>query len=138
MIKLTIASCLIAFASGGGIYYIFRLLKKDAVHLISGLFWICVFMAIAFFSIFPHFLDTLASIVMMKNRMFFLVMTAVLVLFGMQLARTIELSRLEKKINKAIQEHAALEFRLTEIDTKMEELKEEIKKQKKTKEVQSG
>jgi len=128
MIKLTIASCLIAFASGGGIYFVFRLLKKDAIHLISGLFWICVFMAIAFFSVFPHFLDTMASLVMMKNRLFFLVVAAVLVLFGMQLAQTIELSRLEKKINKAIQEHAALEFRSTEVDTKMEELKEEINK----------
>jgi hypothetical protein len=75
---------------------------------------------IGFFSIFPEFLDTIVTLVRMKNRIFFLLIVAVCVLFAIIFNLASRLDSLQRNLTKLSREIAITNNKLENIRKKKE------------------
>lgn len=73
--------------------------------------WLMIWTAIGFFACFPHFLDYLMKYLNFGNRLFFLTMGAILILYIIIFYLSANIAKLNQKVNKLIQEIAILKFR---------------------------
>ena len=97
---ITILFAVIAILETGRTFY---RLKKDLIGLRSALVWILMWLAILVFSLFPHLLDQLMRVAQMQNRMFFLLVIAVFILYALVFNLTSRLDNMRRDLAKAIQ-----------------------------------
>ena len=86
-------------------------LKRDRMGIRSGLIWLVMWSSIGFFSIFPEPLDTVMAIGQMQNRLSFVLLVAVVILFTLVFGLTTRLERLQREVARVVQELALSNYR---------------------------
>lgn len=102
--------------------FIWRILsgiKKDTVGIRSAITWIIIWFGIGFFSIFPEILELVMKIAQMKNRILFILLFGVFVLFAF-------IFHIDSRLDKIRQEIAKLTRASAILDFEVQEMKKEI------------
>lgn len=91
-----------------------RLFATNRSSIRSTVVWLGIWMSIAIFGLFPQLLDYLRELTMMGNRMFFLFVVAITVLYAMSFAQTNRYEAMERRLARLTQELALLRYELTD------------------------
>ncbi|MDY6954526.1 MAG: DUF2304 domain-containing protein [Thermodesulfobacteriota bacterium] len=109
--KISTFSILIASLSMVAIWIVLSRLKKDHVGIRSAAIWILLWFGIGFFCLFPGLLDAAMRFAQMQNRMFFILVSAVFVLFALVFNLASRMDRMQRDISRLIQEIALLNYK---------------------------
>lgn len=112
--KITTASILFALVALVQVVRIVLQVRKDRLGIRSGLIWVLMWGGVGIGSLFPSIMDLLMRFAMMENRMFFILIIAVFVLFALVFDLVSRIEKSERNIAKLVQEIALLRFRLEE------------------------
>ncbi len=104
--KITIIRMLVFLASCLSIWFTLRKYKENALGLRSTVVWVVLFFAIAVSSIFPEVPDSVSPVVGMKNRMFFVLLIGILVLYALLFNVTSRLDKIERNMRRLVQDRA--------------------------------
>lgn len=104
--KITIIRMLVFLASCLSIWFTLRKYRENALGFRSTLVWVILFFAIAVSSIFPEVPDSVSPVVGMKNRMFFVLLVGILVLYALLFNVTSRLDKIERSMRKLVQDRA--------------------------------
>ncbi len=110
--KITPLSIFFTFFAVFMIFVILSGIKKETIGLRSALMWVCLMLGIGFFSLFPECLDGVIRFFRMKERMIFILLTAVFVLLALIFNLNAKHERLQRDLAKTIQELALIKYRL--------------------------
>ncbi len=106
--KITPITLIFVFSSAIAVYYTIGRLKKDTIGIRSAVIWFLLWLFIGFFSLFPSLLDAVMRIAQMEDRMFFILITAVFILFALVFNLSSRIDHLQRNISRLIQEIAVL------------------------------
>ena len=87
-------------------WFTVRKFKENGLGLRSTLVWLLLIAAIGLSSLFPELPDFLSPLMGMGNRMFFVLLVGMLVLYGLLFNVTSRLDRIERNIRRLTQERA--------------------------------
>src|SRR6056297_1508117 len=110
--KLTPFGILFAVIATLAIIYVLQRLRRDAIGIRAAVTWLLLWLAIGFFSLFPTFLDTMMQLAQMENRVLFILLTAVLILFALVFNLSSRLDHQQRDIARLVQELSILNARL--------------------------
>lgn len=110
--KITPVTLLFVFSSIIALYYTVGRLKKDTIGIRSAVIWFLLWLFIGFFSLFPKLLNAAMRIAQMENRMFFILITAVFILFALAFNLSSRIDHLQRNISRLIQEISILNAKL--------------------------
>jgi hypothetical protein len=99
-------------------------LKREAIGIRSALIWICLWLNIGVFSIFPNLLNTVMRMAQMETRIIFILVVAVFILLALIFNLVSRMDTMQRNMSKLVQEIAL-------IDSKIEETSKEDKEEKK-------
>lgn len=88
------------------------LFSKERTSIRSTLLWVVLWFTIGIFGLFPDLIDYLMLGSMMRNRMFFLFLVAILILYAMFFGQMTESFESRRKINRLAQELAFIKYKL--------------------------
>ena len=112
--KLTIIGILFCLLACWAIFRMVKSLKNETVGYRSGLLWIAIWSGIAFFSIFPDYLNLAMRIGNMNNRMVFILTMAVFILFAVVFNQASYIDSMNRNVRKLVREIAILSHKLDE------------------------
>ena len=110
--KTSTYSIFFAVLSIIAIYLILTRLKKDNMGIRSALIWMILWFGIGFFSLFPELLNMAMRFAQMENRMFFILVSAVFILFALVFNLNTRMDRMQRNISQLVQELSILNYRL--------------------------
>lgn len=110
--KISTYSIFFAVLSVIAIYLILTRLKKDNIGIRSALVWMILWSGIGFFSLFPELLNTAMHFAQMENRMFFILVSAVFILFALVFNLNTRIDRMQRDIARLVQELSMLNHRI--------------------------
>ena len=114
--KLTTASICLSFFSLVAIIYTLNSLKRDALGIKSALVWFILWMGIGFFSLFPSLLNHLMRIAQMEDRMFFILIMAVFILFALLFKLGTKMDKMKRDSARLVQEISILTHKIESKD----------------------
>ena len=114
--KVTILGVFILFLSIVFVGRTFWNVKRETIGFRSGAIWILMWTGIGFFSIFPEFLNRAMLVVQMKNRMFFILIIAVCVLFTLVFSIASRMDNIQRNLTKLAREIAIVNYKLENSD----------------------
>ncbi len=109
--KVTSITIFFALVSCISIWRILMNIKGDRIGIRSGMIWICLWLCIGLFALFPDLLDKLMVIAQMESRMFFLLVVAVFILFAVVFNLVSRIDTLQRNLSKIVQEMAIMKTR---------------------------
>ncbi len=116
--KITPVTLFLVFFSVSMILLVLSRIKKDAIGLRSALVWILIMAGIGVFSLFPGLLDWAIRFSRMKERMIFVLLTAVFILLAFIFNLSTRHDRMQRDLSKIIQELALINYRLEKKEKK--------------------
>ena len=116
MIKITSITILFAVVSTVSVWYTILRIRRDTIGIRSALIWILMWLGIGFFSMFPHLLNPLMRLTQMQNRMFFILIAAVFMLFALVFNLSSKLEKMQRTSSRLIQEMALLRYTIDQSD----------------------
>ncbi|MGQ9655310.1 MAG: DUF2304 domain-containing protein [Thermodesulfobacteriota bacterium] len=119
--KITTASIVFSLVAFVQVLRIVYQVRQDRLGIRSGLIWVLMWGGGGIGSLFPSTMDVLMRFAMMENRMFFILIIAVFVLFALVFDLVSRIEKSERNIAKLVQEIALLRFRLDEAKKEGEE-----------------
>ncbi len=128
--KITPVTLIFVFCSLIAIYYTIGRLKKDTIGIRSAVIWFLLWLFIGFFSLFPNLLNAVMRIAQMENRMFFILITAVFILFALAFNLSSRIDHLQRNISRLIQEIAILNQKNDEIQEHRNPRSKKVKTEK--------
>lgn len=114
--KITSITLFFTLFSVVAIIFTFKSLKKDTIGIRSALIWFLLWTGIGFFSLFPFLLDSIMHLTQMKNRMFFILISAVFILFAILFNLSSKLDKMQRDSARLVQEIAILQNRIERKD----------------------
>lgn len=114
--KITSISLLFSFLSLSAIVYTLNNLKKESMGIRSAIVWLLLWIAIGFFILFPSLLDSAMRLAQMENRMFFILIVAVFILFALVFNLSSKIDKLQRSLGKLVQEIAIMNYRMENKD----------------------
>jgi len=111
---MRIINIIIAICSVLAIIQTLRLFVREQTPIRSTIVWLFLLISIGVFGLFPGLLDVLMRGVMMENRMFFLCVVAILILYALFFTLSTENAKQKHKTNRLAQEIAILRHELEE------------------------
>ncbi|MFP4041083.1 MAG: DUF2304 domain-containing protein, partial [Desulfosudaceae bacterium] len=81
-----------------------------------GMIWIAIWGSICVFGIFPDVLNVAMGLVQMQNRMFFILIIAVFILFALVFNQATQLDNMDRNIRRLVREVALLNYKLENKD----------------------
>jgi hypothetical protein len=120
--KITSVTLFFAVFALGMIFNIALRVKQERTGIRSALIWFFLWVFIGFFSLFPELLNWATRFAQMESRIIFVLLLAVLVLFAFMFSVTTRLDRMQRNIEKLVQEIALTNFKV-ETDHKEEKNK---------------
>ncbi|MFC1812825.1 DUF2304 family protein [Thermodesulfobacteriota bacterium] len=96
-------------------------IKHEKMGFRSGIIWVLMWAGIGFFSIFPEFLDKTMLLVQMKNRMLFILIIAVCVLFTIIFNLASRMDNIQRDLTKLAREIAIVNYKLENNDERKDE-----------------
>ena len=91
-------------------------IKKEDIGLRSGMIWIAIWGSICVLGIFPDVLNVAMGMVQMRNRMFFILIIAVFILFALVFNQATQLDKMDRNIRRLVREVALLNYKLENKD----------------------
>lgn len=107
---MRIVNVVVLLISLGAVVHTARLFAKDRAAIRTTVMWIVIWSAIGVFGMFPDLIDVLMVQASMQNRLFFVLMVAVLILYAMQLRQSSENADHARRINRVAQNLALLRY----------------------------
>jgi hypothetical protein len=98
------------------IWRILLRIKRETIGIRSGVIWILLWAGIGLFSIFPELLNTAMRMAQMKNRMFFILVLAVFILFALLSNLASRMDNIQRSIRKMAREIARIDFAMQSKD----------------------
>jgi hypothetical protein len=120
--KITSVTLFFAVFALGMIFNIALRVKQERTGIRSALIWFFLWVFIGFFSLFPELLNWATRFAQMESRIIFVLLLAVFVLFAFMFSVTTRLDRMQRNIEKLVQEIALTNFKV-ETDHKEEKNK---------------
>ena len=114
--KITFFGILFFMASILAVIRIFFHIRHDTIGLRSAIIWIALSIGIGFFALFPKLLDNAMRIAQMENRMFFILILAVFILFALVFNLASQLYKAERGIAKLVREISLLSHKVDAFD----------------------
>ena len=105
----TVLICLFAVIS---LVSLLQRVRRDVLGFRSALIWAVLWLSIAVFSVFPDLLNELMEAAEMENRLFFLLVIAVLVLSALVFNLTSRVDRLSRDVGLTVRELAIATHRI--------------------------
>ena len=87
-----------------------RLFARQRSSIRSTVLWILIWLSIGIFGAFPSLIDFVMMGAMMQNRMFFVFMVAILILFAMFFRQSSQNAEYKRQLNRLAQDVAVLRF----------------------------
>ena len=87
-----------------------RLFARNRSAIRSTVLWTLIWIVIGVLGLFPVLIDMFMVGIQMRNRMFFLFMMAILILFAMLFQQSTRMEDLKRQISRVAQELALLRF----------------------------
>jgi len=112
--KITAITILFSIVSCIAIYRTIKNLKNEKVGYRSGLLWIAIWGGILIFGIFPDYLNIAMKLVKMNNRMIFILIIAVFILYAIVFNQASHIDNMNRNIRKLVREIAILNYQLLE------------------------
>lgn len=112
--KLTTTTILFFTFSGLQIARTLRQVKHEKIGIRSGIIWIILWASIGVGSLFPSIMDIFMRLAMMENRMFFILIIAVFILYATVFNLVSKIEKAERNVAKLVQEIALLRYQLEE------------------------
>ena len=106
--KITSITIFFALVACLSIWRILSNIKGERIGIRSGMVWVGLWLCIGFFALFPDLLDKLMVIAQMENRMFFLLVVAVFILFALLFNVVSRIDRMQRNISKIVREIAII------------------------------
>ena len=106
--KLTTITIVIVIIALFGIVRILMRLSKDKIKIRAALVWLVIWSGVGFFSLFPTLLNGAMNLLQMENRLFFITLVGLLILFALVFGLTSELERTNWRVAKLVRENALL------------------------------
>ncbi len=78
----------------------------------SAIVWLLLWASIGFFSLFPNLLDPLMQLAMMKNRMFFILVVAIVIIYTLIFNLSSQMDKVRRTSARLIQEVSLLKHQL--------------------------
>lgn len=122
--KITTLTVLFLLLSCLAIWKIALNLKRESIGIRSALIWIVLWLSIGVFAIFPDLLNSAMRLAQMESRIFFVLVLAAFILFALVFNLVSRMDTMQRNMSKLVQEIAL-------INSKIEEISEENKKEKK-------
>lgn len=110
--KLTSVTLFFAVFALGMIFNIVLRVKQERTGIRSALIWFFLWVFIGFFSLFPELLNWATRFAQMESRIIFVLLLAVFVLFAFMFSVTTRLDRMQRNIEKLVQEIALTNFKV--------------------------
>ncbi len=110
--KITSVTIVFSLISMLAILYNIHRFRREEIGFRSTLVWFLMWFCIGFFSLFPNLLNPLMSLAQMQNRMFFILIMSVFVLFAFIFNIISRIDKIERDIGKLVQEISILNFKL--------------------------
>ncbi len=86
--------------------------KQEKTGIRSALVWFFLWVFIGFFSLFPELLNWAVKFAQMESRIMFVLLVAVFVLFAFMFSVSTRLDRMQRNIEKLVQEIALINFKV--------------------------
>ncbi len=112
--KITVIALLFLVIALVAIYRTIKNLKDETIGYRSGFIWITIWSGACFFGIFPDSINIAMELVKMNNRMFFVIIVAVFILFAIVFNQVSLIDNMNRNIRKLVREIAILRFKLEE------------------------
>jgi small membrane protein len=106
--KLTTASICLSFFSLIAIIYTLNSLRRDNLGIRSALVWFALWTGIGFFSLFPYLLNHIMHIAQMEDRMLFILIMAVFILFALLFKLGARMDKMQRTSARLVQEISIL------------------------------
>jgi hypothetical protein len=119
--KITITTVFISLVSCLSIWRILANIKRESIGIRSAVVWLFIWVGIGFFALFPDLLDSAMHIAQMENRMFFILLLAVFILFAIVFNLTSQLDMMQRNLAKIVREISLINYRMENSDKKPEE-----------------
>ena len=113
--KLTLMTLAILAVALFEIFRTIRRLQRDRMGIRSAVIWLSMWTGIGLFSLFPDLLNTVMRLGQMENRIDFLVLVAVVVLFTLVYGLTARIEQLQRDVSRAMQELALTNYRYKQL-----------------------
>jgi len=110
--KITSTTIIFTFCSFAAIFFTFNNLKKDIIGIRSAVIWLLLWFGVGFFSLFPGLLSSAMHLAQMKNRMLFILVMAVFILFAILFNMSSKLDKMQRTSARLIQEIAILRYKM--------------------------
>ncbi len=104
--RLTVIRLLVFLFSCLALWFTVRRYRENAVGFRSTAIWFVLLGAIALTSLFPDLLELLTPLTGMRNRMFFVLLVGILVLYALLFNITSRLERMERNLRRLTQQRA--------------------------------
>jgi len=106
---VNVVVCIIALLA---VIYTVRLFAKNRSTVRSTMLWVMIWLAIGVFGLFPHLLDSIMVHAAMRDRLFFVVLVAVLILYAFSLRQSIEVAAHKRRLHRVAQALAVLRYEM--------------------------
>ena len=110
--KITAFTVIICVFASIGLVRVLQRVARDGIALRSALVWIITWLCLAVFSIFPDLLNEIVAAAGMENRLFFVLIIAVMALAALVFNLTSRIDRMHRDIGLAIRELAIANYRI--------------------------
>jgi len=107
-----IASYLILVVACGAIYFTVRLFRRQRLTIGGLLVWTVLWGSMGLFAIYPAALDLIMQLVSMRERLVFLFVGAIVLLYAVSFYVSSRVSEADRKIARLSQEIAILKYRV--------------------------
>jgi hypothetical protein len=110
--KITAFTVIICIFASIGLVRLLQRVARNGMALRSALVWIITWLCLAVFSIFPDLLNEIVAAAGMENRLFFVLIIAVMALAALVFNLTSRIDRMHRDIGLAIRELAIANYRI--------------------------
>lgn len=114
--KITSISLLFSFISLLAISFILNSLRRESMGIRSAIVWLLLWSGIGFFILFPSLLNSVMRLAQMENRMFFILVLAVFILFALVFNLSSRIDKVQRTLAKLVQEMAIRNYKIESKD----------------------
>ena len=103
----------------GALFFLYLTIKsalRNKIGVRTACLWLVMWLSVAFFSIFPSMLDGLMSAAGMMQRVFFILIVAVIALLAMVFHLMSKLDQLKHDLARTIQEVSLLSYKIEQAE----------------------
>jgi len=92
-------------------------IKRESIGIRSAILWLILWTGVGFFALFPDVLDTAVAIAQMENRMLFILLLSLFVLFAIVSDLASRLDKIQRDLATLVREISLTNYRIENLPT---------------------